>query len=50
MEIAIGGCLMVLAMYLGKRLKEANSQNAALRVQVASLKRQLTRSRTSSSA
>jgi len=50
MEIVIGGCLIALAMYLGKRLSDAKTQNAELRVKVASLKRQLTRSRTSSSA
>jgi hypothetical protein len=38
----IGG-LVLLSLYLGKRLNDAKSQNSALRTQVASLKRQLRR-------
>jgi hypothetical protein len=34
-------CLIGVSLYLAKRLADANTTNAALRSQVASLKRQL---------
>ena len=37
--------LIGVSLYLAKRLSEANSENTALRDQIASLKRQLRRSR-----
>jgi hypothetical protein len=39
------GILMVVALYLGKRLSDEKTANAALRDRVASLKRQLARRR-----
>jgi hypothetical protein len=45
MMIALVGCLIVVALYLAKRLSDVNSENTALRDQVASLKRQLGRRR-----
>lgn len=37
------GCLIAVALYLGKRLSTVNAEVAALRNQNASLKRQLRR-------
>ena len=41
MMLAVVGCLAIVALYLGKRLSDVNSENATLRDQIASLKRQL---------
>jgi hypothetical protein len=43
--IVLAGCLVILSLYLGKRLSDANTENSALRTQVASLKRQLAKRR-----
>jgi hypothetical protein len=43
MLIVLFGALMVVAFYLGKRLNDAKTENAALRDRIASLKRQLAR-------
>jgi hypothetical protein len=45
MMIALVGCLVIVSMYLVKRLTDANTENTALRAQVASLKKQLSRRR-----
>jgi hypothetical protein len=45
MEIALFACLLGAVFYLARRLGLANTENAALRTQVASLKRQLVRGR-----
>jgi hypothetical protein len=37
------GFLMILSLYLAKRLSDEKTENAALRDRVASLKRQLAR-------
>ncbi len=39
------GCLVALALYLGKRLSDSNTENTVLKGQVASLKRQLVKRR-----
>jgi hypothetical protein len=41
MLIVLVTCLIGVLLYLAKRLSEANTENTALRNQVASLKRQL---------
>ena len=41
MEIAVFACLAGGVLYLARRLSAANTENLALRTQVASLKRQL---------
>jgi hypothetical protein len=41
MVIVLVAALSAISLYLAKRLSEANTANAALRSQVASLKRQL---------
>jgi hypothetical protein len=45
MTIVLIACLIGIALYLAKRLSEANARNAALEGQVTSLKKQLARSR-----
>lgn len=45
MEFTFFACLAGAVMYLAWRLSAANTENAALRTQVASLKRQLGRGR-----
>ena len=50
MEFAFFACLIGVALYLGTRLRAANTENAALRTQIASLKRQLGRGRGSARA
>jgi hypothetical protein len=50
MELAFLACLIGVVLYLGTRLLAANTENAALRTQVASLKRQLGKGRGSSRA
>jgi len=45
MTIALVVCLVSVSLYLAKRLSDANSENAALRNQIAALKRQLVRRR-----
>jgi hypothetical protein len=45
MTIALVGCLIIVALYLAKRLSDVNSENVALRNQIASLKKQLVRRR-----
>ena len=45
MLIGLLGSLVVVAFYLGKRLSDEKTDNAALRDQIASLKRQLARQR-----
>jgi hypothetical protein len=41
MLAVVFACLVGVSLYLAKRLSDANTANAALRNQVASLKRQL---------
>lgn len=43
--IVLIGCLIAVAAYLAWRLADANTENAALRGQVSSLKRKLGRNR-----
>jgi hypothetical protein len=45
MTIVLIACLIGVSLYLAKRLSEANARNTALQGQVASLKKQLARSR-----
>jgi hypothetical protein len=46
MVIGLLGFLVVVSLYLAKRLSDEKTENAALRDRIASLKRQLTRRRT----
>ena len=50
MELIFFACLSGAVLYLAWRLSAVNTENAALRTQVASLKRQLGRGRGSSRA
>ena len=50
MELAFFACLIGVVLYLARRLGAANTENAALRTQIALLKRQLVRARGSSRA
>jgi hypothetical protein len=43
MTIVLVGGLLIVSLYLGKRLSDVNSENTALRDQIASLKRQVKR-------
>jgi hypothetical protein len=43
MVIGLFGFLLVVSLYLAKRLSDEKTENAALRDRIASLKRQLTR-------
>ena len=43
MSVAIIGRMAIALRYLGKRYGDSNAENAELRSQVASLKRQLSR-------
>lgn len=45
MPTVLIACALALAAYLAKRLWDANTENAALRTQIALLKRQLGRAR-----
>jgi hypothetical protein len=45
MELVLLACLIGTVLYLATRLGAANTENAALRTQIALLKRQLTRAR-----
>jgi hypothetical protein len=45
MLITFIGCLIAVAAYFAKRLNDANTENAALRDQITSLKRKLGRGR-----
>jgi hypothetical protein len=45
MIIVVVGCLVILALYLAKRVSDVNTENAVLRGQIASLKKQLARRR-----
>ena len=45
MVIGLLGLLVVFSLYLGKRLSDEKTENAALRDRIASLKRQLARRR-----
>jgi hypothetical protein len=46
MMIALVACLVIVALYLARRLSVVNVENAALRDQIAALKKQLVRRRT----
>jgi hypothetical protein len=46
MLIGLLGFLMIVSFYLGKRLSDEKTENAALRDRIVSLKRQLARRRT----
>lgn len=50
MELAFFAALIGVVLYLARRLSTANTENVALRTQVASLKRQLGRARSPSRA
>jgi hypothetical protein len=50
MTFAFFACLSGAVLYLATQLRAANTENAALRIQIASLKRQLGRGRGSSRA
>jgi hypothetical protein len=45
MELAFFACLTGVVLYLARRLSVANTENVALRTQIALLKRQLGRAR-----
>jgi hypothetical protein len=45
MILALIGCLLMLAGYLGWRLSTVNTENTELRAQIASLKRKLVQRR-----
>jgi cell division protein FtsL len=45
MMMALVACLVVVSLYLAKRVSDVNGENTALRAQVASLKKQLVRRR-----
>jgi hypothetical protein len=43
MVIVLVMCLIVISLYFAKRLSDANAENAVLRGQIVSLKKQLVR-------
>jgi hypothetical protein len=45
MQLALFACLICAVLYLAGRLGAAKTENASLRTQIASLKRQLVRGR-----
>jgi hypothetical protein len=45
MTIVLLAGVILVSLYLAKRLSDANSENEALRTQIASLKKQLVRQR-----
>ena len=45
MSIVLITCLLGVSLYLAKRLGDVNAENTALQGQIASLKRQLARTR-----
>jgi hypothetical protein len=45
MMIVVVGCLVIVSLYLAKRVTDVSTENAALRGQIASLKKQLARRR-----
>jgi hypothetical protein len=50
MTVALVVCLIVLSLYLAKRLNEVSGENTTLRGQVASLKKQLVQRRNTAKA